>query len=256
MSKLALVTGAGRGIGAAIAHKLAADGWRVAVCDLTKEPAAAVANALPGSGHSGWAVDVSDEASVETLFDGVEAAHGPVTGLVCNAGVLLMAADGERPTIFDMTLDDWEKTHAVNTRGVFLSIRAYARRRRALPVEGGRVTTTSSVAAELGGYRGSASYISSKSAILGFTKAMARELSSLGITVNCVAPGVIDAPMLTAATPRSAAPGSMDALAQAVPLGRLGTPEDIAGAVSFLLSEQASYVTGATIDVNGGYRMA
>ena len=129
-------------------------------------------------------------------------------------------------------------------------------RRRALPVEGGRVTTTSSVAAELGGYRGSASYISSKSAILGFTKAMARELASLGITVNCVAPGVIDAPMLTAATPRSAAPGSMDALAQAVPLGRLGTPEDIAGAVSFLLSEQASYVTGATIDVNGGYRMA
>ena len=143
MSKLALVTGAGRGIGAAIAHRLAADGWRVAVCDLTKEPAAAVAAALPGEGHSGWAVDVANEASVEALFDGVEAAHGPVTALVCNAGILLMAADGERPTIFDMTLDDWEKTHAVNTRGVFLSIRANARRLCRAPISGWMARLTS-----------------------------------------------------------------------------------------------------------------
>ncbi len=256
MTKLALVTGAGRGIGAAIARKLAADGWRVAVADLTHEPAAQLAGALPGNGHSGWAVDVSSEASVDDLFSAVEAEHGPVTALVCNAGILLMAADGERPTIFDMTLDDWERTHAVNTRGVFLCIRAYARRRRETPVADGRVTTTSSVAAELGGYRGSASYISSKSAILGFTKAMARELASLKITVNCVAPGVIDAPMLAAATPGSAPADTLDMLAKAVPLGRLGQPDDIAGAVSFLLSEQASYITGATIDVNGGYRMA
>lgn len=256
MKKLALVTGAGRGIGAAIARKLAEDGWRVAAADLTREPAAAVAASLPGEGHSAWAVDVADEASVEALFTAVEAEHGPITGLVCNAGILLMAANGERPTIFDMTLEDWERTHAVNTRGVFLCIRAYARRRRDNPVDGGRVTTTSSVAAELGGYRGSSSYISSKSAILGFTKAMARELAPLKITVNCVAPGVIDAPMLAAATPSSAPADTLETLAKAVPLGRLGLPEDIAGAVGFLLSAEASYITGATLDVNGGYRMA
>ncbi|MCA0420570.1 MAG: SDR family oxidoreductase [Proteobacteria bacterium] len=256
MSKLALVTGAGRGAASTASNKASTEASLETSTDqpLWPEPGRALATAAAGSFVRSQTA--TRQPSFASLWAMAAPMPRPVTGLVCNAGVLLMAADGERPTIFDMTLDDWEKTHAVNTRGVFLSIRAYARRRRALPVAGGRVTTTSSVAAELGGYRGSASYISSKSAILGFTRAMARELSSLGITVNCVAPGVIDAPMLTAATPRSAAPGSMDALAQAVPLGRLGTPEDIAGAVSFLLSEQASYVTGATIDVNGGYRMA
>lgn len=256
MSKLALVTGASRGIGAAIAQRLAVDGWRVAVADLARQAAQELAATLPGEGHSGWAVDVSNEASVDQLFQKLEADHGPITALVCNAGILLMAADGERPTLFDMTLEDWERTHAVNTRGVFLCVRAYARLRRQTPVEGGRVTTTSSVAAELGGYRGSASYISSKAAILGLTKAMARELAHMKITVNCVAPGVIDAPMLAAATPASAPSNQMETLAKAVPLERLGVPDDIASMVAFLLSSEASYITGATLDVNGGYRMA
>ena len=115
----------------------------------------------------------------------------------------------------------------------------------------GRVVTISSVAAQLGGYRSSASYIASKSAIIGLTKALARELAPHRVTVNSVAPGLIDAPML-----RLSLDPADDAKASAqIPLGRLGTPQDVAGAVSFLVSKDASYITGSVIDVNGGYRM-
>lgn len=259
MTGLALVTGGGRGIGLGISKRLADDGWRVAIADLTLAQAQAGVADLAGQGHSAWQVDVADEASVEGLFDAVEAAEGPVTALICNAGVLVMV-DNARPPLVDMTVEDWNLTHDVNARGTFLCCRAYARRRHRVPVENGRVITTSSVAAELGGYRSSASYISSKAAVLGFSKAVARELAPLGITVNCIAPGLIDAPMLhvtsketdNAAT-RAAA---YDRMSANVPLGRMGTPEDLAHTVSFLLSPGASYITGATLDVNGGYRMA
>lgn len=252
---LALVTGGGRGIGAAIASRLSRDGWRIAIGDLTLELAREGIAGLEGSGHSGWQVDISDEASVQKLFADVESAHGPITALVCNAGTLLMK-NGERPRLIEIELDDWEKTHSVNARGTFLCCREFARRRTENPVQNGRIVTTSSVAAELGGYRSSASYISSKSAVLGFTKAVAREVAELGITANCVAPGVIDAPMLHQTKAASHGSDAMQKLAAAVPLGRLGLPEDIADAVAFLVSPQASYITGATLDVNGGYRMA
>ncbi|MBB4038719.1 3-oxoacyl-[acyl-carrier protein] reductase [Microvirga flocculans] len=255
MLGLALITGGGRGIGLGIAKRLASDGWKVAIADLTLEQAEAGVAELAGTGHSAWQVDVSSESSVENLFDGLEASHGPVTALVCNAGLLIMV-NNERPPLVDLTVDDWNKTHAVNALGTFLCCRAYARRRHKVPVANGRVVTTSSVAAELGGYRSSSSYISSKSAVLGFTKAVARELAPLGITVNCVAPGVIDAPMLHITSTEENRAASFEKLSQSVPLGRLGRPDDLAGAVSFLLSPDASYITGATIDVNGGYRMA
>lgn len=252
---LALVTGGGRGIGAAIAARLAMDGWNVAVADLTKKLASDGISKLSGFGHSAWQVDISDEASVQTLFEDVESVNGPITALICNAGMLIMK-DGERPPLVDIELDDWEKTHSVNARGTFLCCREFARRRMAVPVPNGRIVTTSSVAAELGGYRSSASYISSKSAVLGLTKAVAREVAELGITANCVAPGVVDAPMLHQTKSASHTSDAMERLAAAVPLGRLGLPDDIAGAVAFLVSPQASYITGATLDVNGGYRMA
>lgn len=255
MFGLALVTGGGRGIGLGISRRLAADGWKVAIADLTLEQAQAGVAELSGTGHSAWQVDVSSESSVENLFTELEAAHGPVTALVCNAGVLIMV-NNERPPLVDLTVEDWNKTHAVNALGTFLCCRAYARRRHKVPVVNGRVVTTSSVAAELGGYRSSSSYISSKSAVIGFTKAAARELAPLGITVNCIAPGVIDAPMLHITSSDEKRAASFEKLSQSVPLGRLGRPDDLAGVVSFLLSPDASYITGATIDVNGGYRMA
>ncbi len=249
--RIAIVTGAARGIGAAIAARLANDGLRVAVADLSVEAARATAAALPGDGHVGLAVDVRDEASVDRLFDETESSLGPVGVLVCNAGVLLLREGGQRPAIVDTTLDEWEQSHAVNTRGTFLSVRAMLRRRAARPVAEGRIVTLSSVAAQLGGYRSSSAYISSKAAVLGFTKAAAREAAPLGITVNCLAPGLIDAPMLRLSLP----PDRDSEMSSSIPLGRIGTAGDVAEACSYLVSPAAAYLTGVTIDVNGGYRM-
>lgn len=250
MTRLALLTGGARGIGAAIARRLAEDGLTVVIADLEVEAAEATAAALPGQGHQAFKLDVSVEADVESLFDKLEAEHGAISVLVCNAGVLILPG-GQRPPIWETPLEEWEKTHAVNTRGTFLCVRAYLRRRLKAPVQDGRIVTLGSVAAQLGGYRSSSAYISSKSGVLGFTKAAAREAAPLGITVNAVAPGVIDAPMLR----QSLSPEGDAAMANAIPLNRLGTPEDVAAAVGYLVSPAASYLTGVTIDVNGGYRM-
>jgi len=250
MTRIALLTGGARGIGAAIARRLADDGLTVVIADLEVEAAKSTAAALPGQGHQAYKLDVSVEADVELLFDKLEAEHGAISVLVCNAGVLILPG-GQRPPIWDTPLEEWEKTHAVNTRGTFLCVRAYLRRRLKTPVQDGRIVTLGSVAAQLGGYRSSSAYISSKSGVLGFTKAAAREAAPLGITVNAVAPGVIDAPMLR----QSLAPEGDAAMANAIPLNRLGTPEDVAAAVGYLVSPAASYLTGVTIDVNGGYRM-
>ena len=174
------------------------------------------------------------------------------TVLVSAAGLLLFQANGERPLIKDTTLDIWERSFAVNARGVFLCGRAYLRRREAAPLQHGRIVTFTSVAAQLGGYRSSASYIAAKSAVLGLTKAMARESAHLGVTVNGIAPGLIDTDMLRSTVTSS---GALAAAAQAIPLGRIGTVGDVAAAVRFLASEEAGYITGSVIDVNGGYRM-
>jgi NAD(P)-dependent dehydrogenase (short-subunit alcohol dehydrogenase family) len=248
--RLALVTGGGRGIGEAVCRRLAASGFRVVVADIDGDNARKVAQSL-GAGHQFRQFDVSDEAAVEAAFDAIEADLGPVAALVCVAGVLLMPG-GERSLIRDTTLEDWERTFAVNARSVFLCGRAYLRRREAAPVAHGRIVTFGSVAAQLGGYRSSATYIGAKSAVLGLTKAMARESAHLGVTVNSVAPGLIDTDMLRGTVQSS---GALTAAAANIPLGRIGTVDDVAGAVDYLLSEQAAYITGNVIDVNGGYRM-
>jgi len=179
-------------------------------------------------------------------------ALGPIAAVVSAAGLLLFQPDGQRPLIKSTPLDTWERSFAVNTRGVFLCARAYIRHRESRPVAGGRFITFSSVAAQLGGYRSSASYIAAKSAVLGLTKAMAREVSRMGITVNSVSPGLIDTDMLRATVSSG---GALRDAAEAIPLGRIGTPDDVADAVGFLASPQSGYITGSVIDVNGGYRM-
>lgn len=248
--RIALVTGGAGGIGAAVCRTLAEDGLTVAVTDRDLSVAQAVAGQLPGAGHRGFAVDVSNEDAVRGLYEEIEKSLGRISVLVTCAGVLLLHPGGARNAVVETSLDEWELTQAVNARGTFLCCREYAQRLGPAPVDG-RVVTLSSVAAQLGGYRSSSSYIASKAAVLGLTKALARELAPKRVTVNSVAPGLIDAPMLRL----SLDPADDEKAASAIPLGRLGTPDDVASAVRFLVSPAASYITGVTIDVNGGYRM-
>ncbi len=251
MARTALVTGGARGIGLGVCRALAEDGLRVVVADLDQGGCEAAAASLPGTGHAGVALDVTSEPSVSGGFDEAERRlGGRVDVLVACAGVLLFKPDGDRPLVAETELAGWERTLGVNLTGCFLTLREYARRAPERN-EGGRIVTVSSSAAQLGGYRSSAAYIASKAGVLGLTKALARELAPRGITVNAVAPGLIDAPMLRL----SLDPGDDARAAAAIPLNRIGQPEDVAGAVRFLASASASYLTGVTIDVNGGYRM-
>lgn len=251
MTRAALVTGASGGIGRAVCQRLARDGYRIVVSDRDSSAAQALCAALPGDAHQAVAFDVTDEAAVRDAFATAEARLGGLDILVAGAGILLLRPGGERPPLTETSLDDWERTQAVNSRGTFLCIREFLRLRQRRPASHGRIVTVSSVAAQLGGYRASSAYIASKAAVLGLTKAAAREAAPQGITVNCVAPGLIDAPML-----RLSLPAGQDASAAAgIPLGRIGTPEDVAAAVAYLVSEEASYLTGVTVDINGGYRM-
>ena len=249
-SRIALVTGGAGGIGVAICRHLAAAGHRVAVTDLNLAAALDVAASLPGNGHAAFALDVASEDAVVATFDAVTQQLGRPEILVHSAGILHFKSDGDRPLVVETSLADWRRNVDINQTGCFLVCREYARRLPSTPTFG-RVVTLSSVAAQLGGYRSNAAYIATKAAILGFTKALARELAPLGVTVNAVAPGLIDAPML-----RLSFPPERDAqAAAAIPLNRLGLPNDVAAAVAHLVSPEAGYQTGTTVDVNGGYRM-
>jgi len=248
--RAALVTGASGGIGAAICKGLAEDGMRLVLLDRSRDALDALLPQLAGAGHISIVADVSDETEIRSAFDRAVSTLGDIAVLVTAAGILMLRPDGSRKLVAETDLAEWQITQDINTTGTFLCCREFAAR---LPdkITDGRIVTLSSVAAQLGGYRSSASYIASKSAVLGLTKAMARELAPRAVTVNSVAPGLIDAPMLRL----SLDPADDERASAQIPLGRLGTPADVAGAVRFLISPGASYITGVTIDVNGGYRM-
>lgn len=234
--RVALITGAaGRGIGAACVRALEADGLRVAATDLGGTP---------------FRMDVTDEAEVEQAFDAVEAQLGPVSVLVTCAGTMI-APKGGRPGIADMSAAAWDETFRVNARGTFLPLRAMLRRRLARPLPDSRIVTISSAAGQTGGSRGGADYAASKAAVLMLTKMAAREAAPIGMTVNSIAPGPIETPLFRSVNPE----GSEGPMLAGVPLGRLGTPDEIAAAVRFLVSAGAGYITGSTVDVNGGSRM-
>lgn len=250
MPRVALIVGGASGIGAASAHVLAADGCVVAVADLRDDAAARTAAALTGEGHRGYAADASSERSLNDLFDLVERDLGSVAVVVVAAGTPGYV-DGARPTIRSMPVDAWDQVMALNARGPFLCIREMLRRREGAPVVDARIVMIGSMAAQTLAINSPASYVASKGAMMALTRVAAGEAAAFGVTVNTVAPGAIDTPMLRGVMPPDRDAGYFGTTIA----GRAGSPEEVAAAVAFLASPAASYITGACIDVNGGLLM-
>ncbi len=241
-ARTALVTGASRGIGRAIAQRLAADGHRVACCS-TSDGAKETQRELEANGHDAMAVtaDVRDAAAVDAAFSEIEATFGPVEILVNNAGV---TADG---LIVRMSDEAWAQVLDTNLTGAFHTIRRATP--KLLRARWGRIVNISSVSGYAGS-AGQANYAAAKAGLVGLTRTVARELASRAVTCNVVAPG----PIVTDMT--ETMPADWRATIEvAVPLGRLGTTSEVAGLVAFLCSETASYMTGAVLPVDGGLGM-
>ena len=233
--RTALVTGGSRGIGAAVCRALARDGWRVWVnYNESEEKARTLAREIGGAAV--WA-DVSDEAAVKAMFDAV----GDVDLLVSNAGI------AHAELVQDLTEEDWHRLFSVNTDGAFYSVRAAVpgmiRRKR------GNIILITSVCGVYGSSC-EAAYSATKGALIAMTKSLFKELGPSGIRVNSIAPGVIDTDMTACFTAEEKA-----AMAADTPLGRLGTPEDVAELAAFLASERSSFITGQIIGCDGGFRL-
>ena len=239
--EIALVTGATRGIGAAIAERLARDGARVIGTATTAEGAARIGANLAASSGRGLVLDVVKPDSIEAVLEDIEAKEGAV-GILCNnAGIT-------RDTLLlRMKEEDWDAVLDTNLASVFRLSKAVLR--GMMKARKGRIVSITSIVG-LTGNPGQANYAAAKAGILGFTKSLAREVGSRGITVNAVAPGFIDTDMT-----RALAEAQRAALNTQIPLGRLGQPADIAAAVAFLCSPDGAYITGETLHVNGGMYM-
>ncbi|WP_210508906.1 3-oxoacyl-ACP reductase FabG [Naasia sp. SYSU D00057] len=246
VQRVAIVTGGARGIGAAVALRLGADGRAVAVLDLAEEAAQDTAGAIRAAGGRaiGVGADVVDGDEVQRAVDRVTAELGAPTILVNNAGIL------RDNLLFRMSDDDWDSVIAVHLRGAFLMTRAV----QAHQVEArwGRIVNLSSTSAL--GNRGQANYSAAKAGLQGFTKTLAIELGPFGITANAIAPGFIATDMLRSAADRMGVPFEeyLTRAAEGIPVGRTGVPEDVAAAAAYFTSDEASFVTGQVLYVAGG----
>ena len=240
--KVAVVTGASRGIGRGIAVMLASRGAQV-VAAARGDNAAGTVGEIEAAGRKaeGVALEVTDGASIDAMIAGVLARHGRIDILVNNAGIT------RDQLMLRMKRDDWDDVIATNLTPAFVLVQAALR--PMIKQRSGRIISISSVVGQAGN-AGQANYAASKAGLIGFSKALARELASRNITVNVVAPGLIDTDMTKAITEKA----QVDWAAQ-IPLGRLGTTADVAAAVCFLASDEASYITGQVLAVNGGMYM-
>jgi 2-hydroxycyclohexanecarboxyl-CoA dehydrogenase len=242
--RVAVVTGGASGIGLGCAQRLAADGLAVAVLDQDAEGTEEAAASLRAQGRraSGHGVDVADRAAVSRVYDAVRGEFGPITVVVTSAGI--EAFD----PIADISADRWDRVIAVNLTGTFTCVQLALPDMRA--AQWGRIVTISSSSAQSGAPN-MAHYVASKGGVIGLTKAFARELASEGITANTIPPTIVDTPMARKGETEGNVP-SVEIMARMIPLGRAGTPADIAAACSFLCSDESSYITGQIIGVNGG----
>ena len=240
--KIAIVTGASRGIGRAIAHTLAAQG-AVVVAAARGENAASTVAEIREAGRQAevGSVDVTDGASVDALVAGVLARHHRIDILVNNAGIT------RDQLMLRMKRDDWDQVLSTNLTAAFTCVQAVLK--PMIKQRAGRIVSISSVVGQMGN-AGQVNYAASKAGLIGFSKALAREVASRNITVNVVTPGLVDTDMTKAITDKAQADW-----ASAIPLGRLGTAEEVAAAVCFLDSDEAAYITGHVLAVNGGMYM-
>jgi len=242
-AQVALVTGATRGIGKAIAQALANDGATVVGTATTAEGAASISRYLEETDNTGEGIrlDVTDATAIDAALEAIEAKRGAIAILVNNAGIT------RDNLLLRMKDDDWDAIMATNLTPVFKLSKAVLR--GMMKARYGRIIQIGSIVGTSGN-PGQTNYAAAKAALVAFTKSLAQEVGSRNITVNCVAPGFIDTDM-TRALPEA----HREALVARIPLGRLGSPEDIGYAVAFLASPRAAYITGATLHVNGGMLM-
>ena len=242
--KVALVTGGSRGIGRAIALRLAAEGADLAICARNAGAAGEVAAAIEALGRRCLVrqADVADAEQAAELVAATIAELGRLDVLVNNAGVT------RDNLLMRMKEEDWDEVLAINLKGAFNCVRAAVR--PMLKARGGRIVNITSVVGLLGN-AGQANYAASKAGLIGLTKSLARELASRGITANAVAPGLVPETGMTAGLTQQ----QQQQMIATVPLGRAGTPEDVAHAVAFLASDQAAYITGQVLSVDGGMAM-
>lgn len=239
--KVILVTGASRGIGRAIAERFASEGHFVIGTATSEKGAEAIEEYLGESGGIGRVLDVCNDEDIDRLFEEIDSAYGGINVLVNNAGI---TKDG---LLMRMKDDDWQGVLDTNLTSIYrMSRRAI---KGMMKARTGRIINITSVVGQMGN-AGQSNYAASKAGVEGFTRALAREIGSRGVTVNCVAPGFVETDMTEALDERL-----INSMLDAVPVGRMGQPHEIAAAVSFLASDDASYITGEVLAVNGGMYM-
>jgi len=243
--KRVLLTGAAGGIGREVARAFAATGARVAVADLADEKVKAVVTELDGGPHLPLAVDLRRLANHAGLFDAVTGAFGGIDVLVCTAAVLV-----RRDSVEEVTEADWDLQHDVNLKATFFLNQAAGKLMLAQG-RGGRIINFTSQGWWSGGFGGSVAYAASKGGIVSMTRGLARPYAKDGVTVNAVSPGAADTAMMRSGLTEEQLAGFV----ASIPLGRMAAPSELAGTVLFLASDHAAYITGATINVSGGWLM-